>query len=74
MKPSVFQPLHQQEQQETSQSAEAPNINSLPLDNMLRIVTVVQQIMKEFNGNVSEEAKIVVITKIILNLMKQNGH
>jgi hypothetical protein len=30
--------------------------------------------MKDFNGAVSEEAKIVVITKIVFNLMKQNGH
>jgi hypothetical protein len=41
---------------------------------MLRVATVVQQIMTEFNGAVSEEDKIVVITKIVLNLMKQNGH
>jgi hypothetical protein len=30
--------------------------------------------MTEFNGSVSEEEKIVAITKIILNLMKQNAH
>jgi hypothetical protein len=30
--------------------------------------------MKEFNGAVIEEAKIVAITKIVLNLMEQNGH
>jgi hypothetical protein len=41
---------------------------------MLRVVTVVQQIMTEFSGAVSEEDKIVAITKIVLNLMKQNGH
>jgi hypothetical protein len=40
---------------------------------MLRVVIVVQQIMAEFNCAVSEEDKIVVITKIVLNLMKQNG-
>jgi hypothetical protein len=40
---------------------------------MLRVVTVVQQIITEFNGAVSEEAKIVAITKIVLSLMKQNG-
>jgi hypothetical protein len=32
-------------------------VNSQLLDNMLRVVTVVQQIMTEFNGAVSEEAK-----------------
>jgi hypothetical protein len=41
---------------------------------MLRVVTVVQQIVTEFNGAVSEEEKIVAITKIVLNLMNQNGH
>jgi hypothetical protein len=41
---------------------------------MLRVVTAVQQIMTQFNDAVSEEDKIVAITKIVLNLMKQNGH
>jgi hypothetical protein len=41
---------------------------------MLIIVTVVQQFMIEFNVAVSEEEKIVAITKIVLNLMKQNDH
>jgi hypothetical protein len=36
---------------------------------MLRVVTVVQQIKTQFNGAVSEEAKIVAITNIVLNLM-----
>jgi hypothetical protein len=31
-------------------------------------------IMTEFNAAVSDENKIVAITKIVLNLMKQNGH
>jgi hypothetical protein len=55
-------------QEETGQSVPASNVNSLPLDNMFRVITAVQQIMTEFNGAVSEEAK------IVLNLMKQNGH
>jgi hypothetical protein len=46
------------------------DVNTLPLDNMFRVVSVVQQIMTEFNGAVSEEAKIVAIPKIVLNLMK----
>jgi hypothetical protein len=41
---------------------------------MFRIATVVQLFMAEFNGSVSEEEKIVAITKIVLNLMKQNDH
>jgi hypothetical protein len=41
---------------------------------MLRVVTVVQQIMAEFKGAVSEEDEIVAITKIVLSFMKQDGH
>jgi hypothetical protein len=42
---------------------------------MLRVVvTVVKQIMTEFNGSLLEEAKILAITKIVLHLMEQNGH
>jgi hypothetical protein len=52
-----------------------PVNDHLPLNNnMLRTVTVVQQFMIEFNGAVSEEEKIMAITKIILNLMKQSDH
>jgi hypothetical protein len=72
--PGAVEPTPQQRQQSTGQSVRAQNVNSEPLDNMLRVVTVVQQIMTEFNCAVSEEDKIVVITKIVLNLMKQNGH
>jgi hypothetical protein len=71
---SVPAPTPQQRQQPTGQSVPAQNVNNEHLDNMLRVVTIVQQIMTEFNGAVSEEEKIVAITKIVLNLMKQNGH
>jgi hypothetical protein len=40
---------------------------------MFKVVTAVQQIMTEFSGAVSEEQKILAITKVVLNLMKQNG-
>jgi hypothetical protein len=55
------------------QSVPAPIVNSLPLDNMVRVVTVVQQFMTEYNGAVSKEAKIQAISKIVLTLMEQNG-
>jgi hypothetical protein len=38
------------------------------------VVAAVQQITKEFNGAVLEEAKIMDFTKIVVNLMEQNGH
>jgi hypothetical protein len=75
MEPRVPAALPQHEQQKTGQSVWAPNVNSLSLDKMLKVVvTVVQQIMTESNGSVLEEAKILAITKIVLNLMEQNGH
>jgi hypothetical protein len=61
-------------QQLTGQSVQAPLVNSQPLDNMLRVVTVVQHIMTEVSGAMSEEEKIVAITKIVLKLLNQNGH
>jgi hypothetical protein len=52
-----------------------PNVNSLPLDKLLKaVVTVVQQIMPESNGAVLQETKIVAITKIVLNLMERVDH
>jgi hypothetical protein len=61
-------------QQKTSQSVQASNVNSVSLDNMFRVATIVQQIMTEFSVGASEEDTIVAITKIVLSLMKQNGH
>jgi hypothetical protein len=61
-------------QQTTGQSVQASHVTSQPFDNMLKVVTVVQQIMTEVSGALSEEEKIVAITKIVLKLMNQNGH
>jgi hypothetical protein len=41
---------------------------------MFKVATVVQEIMTELNEAVSEEDKIMVITKMVHNLIKQNGH
>jgi hypothetical protein len=41
---------------------------------MFKVANVVQQIMTELSEAVSEKDKVVVITKIALNLVKQNGH
>jgi hypothetical protein len=61
-------------QQNAGQSVRDRTVNSQPLDSMLRVVNVVQQIMTEFNGAVSEEDKIRAIKKIVLNFISQNGH
>jgi hypothetical protein len=75
MEPRVPVASPQQEHQKTDESVRAQNVNSLSLDKMLKVVvTVVQQIMTEYNGAMLEEAKILAITKIVLNLMQQNGH
>jgi hypothetical protein len=75
MEPSVPAALPQNEQQTTGQSVRAPNFNSLPLDKLLKVVvTAVQQIMPESNCDVLGKTKILAITKIVLNLMEQNGH
>jgi hypothetical protein len=42
---------------------------------MLKVVVrVVQQIMTEFSGAALEEANIVAITEIVLNLVEENDH
>jgi hypothetical protein len=65
-------PLFTQKAQESGQSAQAPSVTTSSLDGMFKVATIVQQIMTELNG--AEESKIVAITRIVLNLMKQNGH
>jgi hypothetical protein len=62
------------QQQNAGLPVQASNISSVSLDNMFRIATVVQQIMTEFSGAVSEEEKIVAITKIVFNLLNKYGH
>jgi hypothetical protein len=65
----------QQEQQKAGQPVRAPNVNSLSVNKMMKVVvSVVEQIMTEFNGAIVEVPKIWAITKIVLNLMEQNGH
>jgi hypothetical protein len=72
-RPAKSQPTICRPQQETSQSVQAPNVSGLLLENMVRVVSAVQQIMTELGGAVSEEAKILAITRIVFNLMKDNG-
>jgi hypothetical protein len=63
----------QRHHKHSGQSAQAPNVNSASLDNMFRVATAVQQIMTGLNDAVSEEEKILAITKIVLKLMNSNG-
>jgi hypothetical protein len=66
-------PAQQRLRQQIDQSVQADNVNSASLNNMFRVTTVVQQIMTGLNEAVSEEKKIVAITKIVLKLMNSNG-
>jgi hypothetical protein len=52
------------QQQKTGQSVQSPIVNSTHLDNMLSAVIVVQQVMTDFSGGVSEEDKIVATNKM----------
>jgi hypothetical protein len=60
--------LSQQGFQKPGLSVQAP-ISS----NNNAVATVVQQIMIELSGAVSEEVRVMVIRKMVLNLMQQNG-
>jgi hypothetical protein len=64
----VQQYLLQKEFQKTDLSVRAPSSS-----NSDTVATVVHQIMTELNKAVSEEDRVVVITKLVLNLMEQNG-
>jgi hypothetical protein len=63
------QHLSQQEIQRTDLSVQA---NSSSDNDTLKVATVVQQFKRELSEAVSEEDKIIFITKIVLNLIKQN--
>jgi hypothetical protein len=56
----------------SGQSVQANTVNN-SLNDMFKVPTIVQQVMTELNGAVTEEEKIVAITRIVLNLMKDNG-
>jgi hypothetical protein len=68
-----LEPSGPSKQQGTGQAVQASSANGSHLNNMFRVVTVVQQIRTEFSDAVSEEDKILAITTIVLKLMKQNG-
>jgi hypothetical protein len=57
----------------TGQSFQAPTVSSLPLNNMFKIVSVVQQGLTEVSDAEPEEARTMTITKLVTYIMKQNG-
>jgi hypothetical protein len=42
-----------------------------PMDNMFKVITVVQQIMTGLNESVYEEGKIMAITKVVIELLNE---
>jgi hypothetical protein len=56
----------------TGQFLQAPIVSSDSLD-MIRAITVAQQIMAELKGTASEESKFVALAKTVFNLLKDNG-
>jgi hypothetical protein len=60
--------LSQQEYQKPGLSVQAPS-----LSNNISVATVLHQIMTELSGVLSEEDIVMVITKMVVNLMQQNG-
>jgi hypothetical protein len=60
-------------QKAAGQSAPAQIVNSLPLNNIVRVVTVVQQFMTEHNDAMPKEAKIQAIYKLVLTLLEQKN-
>jgi hypothetical protein len=66
----VQQHLAQQEIERTGLSVQAPSSAD---NDTLKVVTLVQQIITEVSTAVSENEKIMVITKMVLNIMKQYG-
>jgi hypothetical protein len=54
-------PVLKNRPQQTGQSVQAPNVN-----NIFKVASVVQQIMTGLSDAVSEEQKIVAITKIVM--------
>jgi hypothetical protein len=59
-------------QQQTGQSVPAPSVSNEHEDNMIRVVTVVGQIMRELKGAASEKAKIMAITNIVYYLFQED--
>jgi hypothetical protein len=47
------------------------NKQTYPMGNMIKVMTVVQQIMTGLNESLSEVGKIIFITKVVLNLLNE---
>jgi hypothetical protein len=62
------------EQHETGRSVHAPTVNSLCVDNIFRVVSLVQQIMTDFSDAESEEDRTMATAKLVSYITTQHGH
>jgi hypothetical protein len=63
-----------EQQHETDHSVRAPTVSSLPLNNMLKVASIVQQSMTEFSNAEAEEAGTIATAKLVLYITNQSGH
>jgi hypothetical protein len=66
----VEQHLPQEEIQKAGLSVQAPGLLN---NDTFEVSTLYQHIIGELSGAMSEEGKIMVIAKMVLNLLKQTG-
>jgi hypothetical protein len=57
--------MSRNEQHDTGQSVHAPTINSIPVDNTFRVISLIQQIVAEFSDAESEEARTMAVAKLV---------
>jgi hypothetical protein len=53
---------------------QASNMNTNAMDDTLAAVTMVKQIMTELCGVATEQEKVIIITKVVLRLLKNNAN
>jgi hypothetical protein len=53
---------------------QASNMNTNAMDDTLAAVTMVKQIMTELCGSATEQEKVIIITKVVLRLLKNNAN
>jgi hypothetical protein len=70
MRHPAQQHLPQQEIQKRALSVQAPSSSN---SDVIKVATLVQQIRTELSEAVTEKDKMKVITKMVRNLLKQNG-
>jgi Cdc6-like AAA superfamily ATPase len=66
--------MYQDTNQISGQSVQAKNVNVHAMDDIFFVFTMVQNIMTELSGAVTDEEKVAVITKAVFTLLKNNAN